>query len=67
MSDYSLVTLNGAVVNDLLRKYKESRDMIEGKSLNKLAGELQALLDRARERHEQSKSTGLDENSLLVQ
>ena len=66
MSDYALVSLNGAVVNDLLRKYKDNRDMMESESLNRFATELQDLLDKAKARLERNKSTGLDKNALLA-
>ena len=67
MNDYALVSLNGAVVNDLLRKYKHNRDMMESESFQRFVKELEDLLERARVQYERNKSTGLDRNALLVQ
>ena len=67
MSEYRFVSLNGAVVNELLQKYKQSHDMMDDDKLHKLTSELKALLDKARDQYEQSRSTGFSENAMLVQ
>ena len=67
MSEYRFVSLNGAVVDELLQKYKQSRDMMDDDKLHQLTSELKTLLDRARDRYEQSRSTGFSKNAMLVQ